>query len=41
MYTFAMILVVVSIPVCILGIGIVVREAREAIEDIIWRRKIR
>lgn len=41
MYTFGMILVAVSIPLCILGIGAVAREAYWAIEDATWRRKIR
>lgn len=41
MYTFGMILVAVSIPLCILGIGIVAREIYWAIEDAIWERKSR
>jgi hypothetical protein len=41
MYTFGMILVAISIPLCILGIGIVAREAYWVIEDAIWQWKNR
>lgn len=41
MYTFAMILVAISIPLCIVGVSIVVKEACYIIEDAIWERKSR
>lgn len=41
MYTFGMILVVISIPLCIVGIGIVAKETYYAIEEAIWMRKSR